>query len=117
MDTYQEFGIKAFCHRAKILLNEKKYKEFIQFVLCGIDNHTQGQVMVNAFQNCIEDDESLEVMRDYDSVLGIDPDIKVLSDIDIFPLARHADTLTSNVHLSYRFEIGDEVRMYISFTW
>ncbi|PPQ74580.1 hypothetical protein CVT25_004848 [Psilocybe cyanescens] len=105
MDEFTSYGLRAFCHKGKILLSEQKYKEFVRFMLCGIDPTNETQVIVDAFQNGIDDDKQLEVMRDYDSLLGIDPNIKVLSSIDVFPLARHADTLTSSVHLSYLFTV------------
>lgn len=99
----RSYSLAQFCETAKFLLDSDDPTSFVQFVLCGrYQNH---QVVVDAFQNCLNEHYKLQGLRDFDSLLGIYKDIPVRAPLTLFPLARKEDTLNTNVHLDYSFVI------------
>ncbi|KAF8867829.1 hypothetical protein BD779DRAFT_1685253 [Infundibulicybe gibba] len=100
----QRFSLFEFCQRAQELLApEHDRAEFIKFVLCGICNG--GQVVIDPYQDVLQDHHPIQVTRDYDSLLGFEKDIIVETDMTVTPVSRHADTLTKSIHLN--IEIPD----------
>lgn len=102
-------SVERFCRVAKGLLAADQ-AAFVRFVLCGIYNDSQ--VVVDPILSRMSGDEPLSVMRDYDSILGFDKDIKVKNFLMVYPVAKREDTLTTNVHLKHTFE-GNSVCLFI----
>jgi hypothetical protein len=102
-------SLLEFCNRAKGLLNASQ-SDFVQFVLTG--RRGGRQAYVDPILNRLTDDEELNVIRDYDSLLGIDRHLCVQRYITVYPVARKEDTLTRNLHIQYEFHTS---RVRISF--
>lgn len=99
----QSYSLAQFCETAKILLDSDDPASFVRFVLSGrYQNH---QVFVDAFQNVLDEQYQFKGLRDFDSLLGIFEDIAVRTSLTLFPLARKEDTLHTNIHLNYSFNI------------
>jgi hypothetical protein len=110
----QAYSLAEFCDGASALYDDDDdLAPFINFVLSGIaDDH---QVVLDVLRDRVtdEDHDDLEVTRDYDSVLGIDSEIRVRGEaMTIWPIARHSDTLTKNLHFKYEFENHDVRNLY-----
>ncbi|KAF8868356.1 hypothetical protein CPB84DRAFT_1857950 [Gymnopilus junonius] len=98
-------SVAQFCIHAKSILDAKDNAGFVKFVLMGI-HHTQ-QAIVDPILDHMTKYEGLSIMCDYDSLLGIDRDIRVQSNLTVYPLAKREDTLQTNIHLKYTFESPD----------
>jgi hypothetical protein len=99
----KSYSLAEFCETARLLLDSEDPASFVRFVLCGrYQNH---QVIVDPFQNSLNEQYGFQGLRDYDSLLGICKDIPVRAPLTLFPLARREDTLNTNVHLNYSFII------------
>ncbi|PPR05563.1 hypothetical protein CVT26_008757, partial [Gymnopilus dilepis] len=92
--------VGQFYKKCKDYLEQDPTK-FVKFTLCGMD--ADGPFLVDPLRECIKRSESFVVTRDYDSLLGIHDNILATSYITIHTLARNEDSLSSNVHLKYRF--------------
>lgn len=99
----QSYSLTQFCETAKGLLDSDDSTSFVRFVLCG--RYQDHQVFVDAFQNILDEHYKIQGLRDFDSLLGIYKDILVRSPLTLFPLARKEDTLHTNIHLKYSFNI------------
>jgi hypothetical protein len=99
----RSYSLAEFCEIAKVLQDSDDPVSFVKFVLCG--RYQDHQVLVDAFRNRLDEQHTLEGFRDFDSLLGICPDIPVHAPLTLFPLARKEDTLHTNVHLNYSFVI------------
>lgn len=94
-------SVADFCRRAQELRDEDDAK-FVKFVLTGKDG--QGQAVVDPILDRVKPTEEMQLTRDYDSLLGMCPDIKVHGSLTVYPLAKREDTLTRNTHFTYRFQ-------------
>ncbi|RXW12808.1 hypothetical protein EST38_g13046 [Candolleomyces aberdarensis] len=100
----RSYTLEQFCERAGQLYDDNDFQAFVQFVLCGIDDDHQASIDVVPNRLLDRDLPSVLVDRDYDSVLGIDQQIRVHNQpLVIHPVAKFDDTLKSNVHLTYSF--------------
>jgi len=90
MDTWDlephSLSVYSFCDQANDLLEEQDFTSFVHFVLTG--RHDNRQVIINSILNRIPSNEDISVMRDYDSLLGINKNIWLIS---------------KNVHIYYNF--------------
>lgn len=102
-DRTKTYSIGKFCETAKALL-DNDVAAFIRFMLCG--HHPDHQVVVDPIQDRLDDDHRLKGLRDFDSLLGVDKDIRVRSSLTLFPLAKKDDTLRTNLHLKHSFQIA-----------
>lgn len=98
----QSYSLAQFCETAKHLLDSDP-ASFVRFVLCG--RYQDHQVIVDAFRNTLDERHKIQGLRDFDSLLGIFEDIPVRTALTLFPLARKEDTLHTNIHLNYSFNI------------
>ena len=96
-------SVSDFCQRAEELRNEDHAK-FVKFVLTGKDG--QRQAVVDPIVDSVIPTERMQLTRDYDSILGMCPDIQVLGSLTVYPLAKREDTLTRNTHFNYLFDRG-----------
>lgn len=105
MDIVQTktYTVAEFCERAKTLLQSEDIVSFVRFVLCGYQQ--DHQVVIDPIQDRLEPGHKISGLRDFDSLLGIDRDICVHSSLTLFPLAKKEDTLRTNLHLDYSFQI------------
>ncbi|KAH6893875.1 hypothetical protein BKA70DRAFT_1439700 [Coprinopsis sp. MPI-PUGE-AT-0042] len=101
----RSYSLSEFCNAASQHYDEDDLVPFINFVLSGIaEDH---QVVLDVLRDRVTEDDydDLEVTRDYDSLLGIDSEIRIRHQaLTIWPIARHSDTLKSNLHFKYAFE-------------
>jgi hypothetical protein len=102
LDT-KSYSLSEFCVTAKRLLGSDNAAEFVCFVLCG--RYQDHQAIIDAYQNVLHESYTFKGLRDYDSLLGINKDIVVRTSLTLYPLARKEDTLKTNIHLDYSFNI------------
>lgn len=101
MDDRRSLSLLEFCQRAKELLSINQ-PDFVRFVLTGRD--TDGtQACIDPILNRVPQDHPLEIIRDYDSLLGISKTIRVQASITVYPVAKREDTLSKNIHIRYQF--------------
>lgn len=94
-------SLAGFCRRAIDLLRNNNDEKFVRFVLGGIDDGRQ--VVIDPILNTVGEHDQLRVRRDYDSLLGIDKNIRVRSSMIVYPVAKRENTLSANLHLTYTF--------------
>jgi uncharacterized protein (DUF1778 family) len=100
-DNLTSFSLRQFCHRAKDLLSHDQ-TGFVRFVLTGQDTDGR-QACVDPVHNRVTPDDSLRILRDYDSLLGIHTEIIINYPIGVSPVSKLDDTLSKNIHISYEF--------------
>lgn len=93
-------SVLGFCERAEGLLLADQGK-FVRFVLTGQDGNSQG--CIDPIINRTSEDDVLRASRDYDSLLGISKHIEVDQHLTVYPVARHEDTLSRNIHIKHEF--------------
>jgi len=101
----ETYSVSGFCQAAAALLNSPDPADFVRFVLTGI--YDGYQAVVDPILSRVRPTETstLQLRRDYDSILGISKNICVRStELTIYPLAKYQDSLTKNVHIVYEFE-------------
>lgn len=94
------YSLQQFCQKA-LELRETNHADFVKFVLTG--RYNGRQAVVDPIVDSIEGNQSYRLLRDYDSLLGITPDLMVHGSVTLYPLARREDTLSRNIHMSYHF--------------
>jgi hypothetical protein len=92
--------LDEFVSRAQELCGLDK-AAFSKFVLTGIYDNTQHQV--DPIKDTLEDDQGVQALRDFDSVLGIHKDVCVSSFLAMYPVSKRSDTLSRNIHIKYSF--------------
>lgn len=93
--------LQDFCITAKSLLAAGRHGDFVKMVINGIyDDH---QVVVDPVVDTVDEYESTDGARDLDSAFGISSQIRVSTQLTVYPVPKHEDTLTRDVHLKYRF--------------
>lgn len=98
--TLVPMSLHSFCESA-LELFRKDHGAFVHFVLSG--RQKEEQVNIDPILNAVTRHEGLSLLRDYDSLLGIDDHIQVQAPLTVYPVARRQDTLVSDVHLKYEF--------------
>jgi len=114
IDTHN-LNLEQFCDRALEIHREGAHDAFVQFVLNGFDYKDHDfpvQIVVDPFQDTLSPHEELNIQRDFDSVLGLATTICVDHDLTVFPISKHEDTLSKNIHLTHRFRTS---RVCLSF--
>ncbi|RXW21475.1 hypothetical protein EST38_g4370 [Candolleomyces aberdarensis] len=100
----QPYTLEEFYRKAHELYLMDRNEEFVHFVLCGTHNGHQASIDVHRDRVTAAEAPTLQISRDYDSILGIDQQICVRNrPITITPVAKYEDTLKKNVHLKYSF--------------
>jgi len=94
------YTLWEFCNKAGTLSNLPDKSEFVRFALTGIESDGR-QAAIDVLQNAAGFDDPLYVSRDYDSLLGLSPEIEVDDTLMMYPIAKRHDTLTHTVHLCY----------------
>ena len=121
MSAYDTFPLQSMsladsnqlCKRLNDNLQEE---ELIHFALSGIfkPNNEDGEIqcyqaVIDPIRNEVDQDHPLEIMRDYDSVLGLDFEILVQGPLSVYPVPADSTTLTTSVHIDYEFGSDDGV--------
>ncbi len=100
-----EYSISDFCRQARDYIYPEPDKHtFIKFVLNGL--HEGRQVVLNPLLDR-PPAADLKTVRDYDSLLGVDRQVRVHADLTLNLLGKVEDVLSSNVHIKYSW-----VRIY-----
>ena len=99
----ESHSLTQFCQTTKHLLEHDDPTSFVNFVLCS--RHQDHQVVIDPIQNRLDEEYGMSVLRDFDSLLGICKDIPIHTSLTLFPLAKKEDTLNTNIHLDYSFNI------------
>ncbi|RDB15070.1 hypothetical protein Hypma_005467 [Hypsizygus marmoreus] len=100
--TYENMTVEDFCHVANSLLTTPdQHADFAQLVLTG--RYEGSQAVIDPIANRMDDDEALSALRDYDSLLGLHPNIVVSTPVMVYPVPKKEDTLTKNIHVSSHF--------------
>ncbi|KAJ3500113.1 hypothetical protein NLJ89_g9934 [Agrocybe chaxingu] len=94
-------SVEQFCTTAKTLLEEDQ-ASFVRFALTG--QHEGRQAVIDPIQDRMTPFEPITVHRDYDSLLGIDTDIRCTANLTISFIPKKEDTLTKNIHMTHVFE-------------
>jgi hypothetical protein len=112
----ENMSVYDFVNQASYLLGEDDQAAFVRFALTG--RHEGKQAVVDAILNSLPNSEELGVTRDYDSLLGIDKDIRVTGSLTVYPVSKKEDVLCKNVHIHYDFS-STRVRCFLftSIAW
>jgi hypothetical protein len=94
-------SITDFCINTKRLLTEGRHADFVKMALCGLYNGSQ--IAVDAILDRMDDREQFEGSRDYDSLLGISEHIRIRGPLTVYPIAKHDDTLKTDLHIKHTF--------------
>ncbi|KAG5649099.1 hypothetical protein H0H81_006306, partial [Sphagnurus paluster] len=105
MATTAPMSLNGF-YSACLTLLEKSHAEFVDFALTGM--YENEQAVVDPILDSMPDEEDFEVLRDYDSLIGIDKNIGISCPLNVYPVAQLKDTLRKNIHLSYRFSCDSD---------
>lgn len=108
----QVYTLDAFSITCNELLSDQnRLGDFVRFALTGgyydpdgIDDH---QAIIDPIQNTLDDDHIIDVVRDYDSLLGLTHHIAFNSPITVYPAAKYEDTLSKNIHIKVNL-VGDD---------
>ena len=77
------------------------------FALTGRHPDRKTQAVINPLTNRMPNRASPTVRRDYDSLIGFTDDIPIISPLNVYPVSRVEDTLTSNIHIKVPFPVYD----------
>ncbi|TFK59512.1 hypothetical protein BDN72DRAFT_905777 [Pluteus cervinus] len=99
-------SILEFLTRAKELLALEDATDFVRFVLTGRTEDVQA--VLDPILNLLGPNDNFVVTRDYDSFLGFHRDIAISGPLSAHPISFTEDTLTANVHVSYKFKDSGE---------
>jgi hypothetical protein len=108
LDT-QIYTLKQFVQTAEHL-QQADGDAFVDFVITGRNTVAEPphQAVIDPLRGAgIRIDDSIEVLRDYDSALGPNPDIVVKCDIAVYPVSNPTDTLTTSIHIKYPIRRGN----------
>lgn len=101
------YTLKQFVRQAKALtIHEHQKHAFIRFLITG-EYFDQHQAVVDPIRNILENDQHVDVARDYDSVIGIADRIVVTSSIAIYPIPKPVEALSTSIHIKYPIEKGN----------
>ncbi|KAF8889789.1 hypothetical protein BD779DRAFT_1438914 [Infundibulicybe gibba] len=102
---HRTYTLLEFNALSKELLGAGRESDFIRFALTGeVDGH---QAVIDPYVNRISNRHSINLRRDYDSLIGVSSEIEIKSELYIFPLSRHEDTLKTNIHLTWPIRRGN----------
>ncbi|KAF8873543.1 hypothetical protein CPB84DRAFT_1829545 [Gymnopilus junonius] len=102
--SLRELTLSEFCATAKTLLQTSTRHDFIRFVLNGeLDGE---QVIVNPLRDHLRngDHTFIHAVRDFDSLLGIDADVRVHADLTLNVIGKNEDVLRSNIHIKHSWD-------------
>jgi len=95
-------------------LDQEEFPAFVAHALCGqgeAHNFGRYQVTLDPILNRLDEDHPISVLRDYDSLIGVSPNIRVKGALWVYAIAKHEDSLQNNIHLSHSI-VSLCVRLY-----
>lgn len=101
------FSLEQFTAAASEMYQSGNYDDSIRFVLSGEfldDDGNRRQAFVDPIRGAVDDDHPLTISRDYDSAIGISPDILVDGLIAVFAVPHPTFALKTSIHMSYAIE-------------
>lgn len=107
----QEYTVGQFLVTAVNLRNDENMDSTdatfrsLEFVLTGRHPDHQTQAVLTPLANQIPPDTELILRRDYDSLIGFTDFIPIAEPINVCPVSRHEDTLSSNIHIKVPFPL------------
>jgi len=103
----QDYSMLSFCQTAKRLLAVDQ-EAFVRFVLCG--RYEDHRVILDPLIDTVDPEDTINITRDFDSLLAIVEHLKISSDLALYPVAKKEDTLTTDVHFTHQF-VSSQVRL------
>jgi len=108
----QVYTLDAFSITCNELLSDQnRLGDFVRFALTGGNYDPDGinthQAVIDPIQNILDDNHLVDVVRDYDSLLGLTRHIAFNSAITVYPAAKFEDTLSKNIHIKVNL-VGDD---------
>ncbi|KAG7098026.1 hypothetical protein E1B28_000002 [Marasmius oreades] len=97
----KSYTLCQFNDEAQRLLQMEDYPEFQKFVLTGESKYTSTQALVDIQPNILPPDHSLDVKRDFDSLIGITPKIAIANSLSIYAVPNPSEVLTTSIHLAH----------------
>lgn len=97
-------SLAEFNEACNFYLGQNNFPGFISHALCGQgDSLDRGryQVTIDPILNRLDEDHPISILRDYDSLIGVSPHIRVKGALRIYAIAKHEDALQNNIHLSH----------------
>ncbi|KAG6815392.1 hypothetical protein H0H87_002313 [Tephrocybe sp. NHM501043] len=105
-------SLEEFIEKATTLDDAGDTEGYIHFVLSGvyadddydidgINDYPTKQAFVDPTQNVVQPDTQLDIMRDYDSLLGITKDFKTLGEVSMFTIPHPTFALRTSVHIEW----------------
>ncbi|THU76659.1 hypothetical protein K435DRAFT_878887 [Dendrothele bispora CBS 962.96] len=94
----KSYTIREFIEKAREC-DEVGDGSFFDFVLSGALPSEKHQAVVDVTTNALSDSHPIDVLRDYDSAIGVSLDILTTSPLTVYPSAIPFKTLTSSVHI------------------
>jgi len=85
-------------------LTEEDFPSFVTHALCGQGEdaeYGQYQVALDPILNRLDENHPISVLRDYDSLIGVSPHIRVNGPLWVYAISKHEDSLQNNIHLSH----------------
>jgi hypothetical protein len=79
---------------------------FLKFVLTG-DVLGDHQAVVDPFRNSMEPGHGIEVLRDYDSIIGVSDHVVATCILELNPVSNQTDSLTKSIHLEHEIMDGE----------
>ncbi|KAG6815923.1 hypothetical protein H0H87_010148 [Tephrocybe sp. NHM501043] len=101
---FENHSLREFIERAlSLYYPDLDNSDFIRLVLTGEyeDMESKKLAFVDPIQNLVSPDASLNIQRDYDSLLGISDDILVTGDMSVFAVPHANFALKSSIHIKY----------------
>lgn len=112
-----EYSLEAFVQKAISLYDDDDRSDFIHFVLSGSyhSDNERAQASINPILNQIQEEEAatLTALRDYDSLIGLCPTLRIERQLHVYPLANPADTLKDSIHINYTIPIENVSSIYL----
>jgi hypothetical protein len=106
----QTYSLREFNLSARYLIDEEHSgrEDLPKFVLSG-EVPGDHQVVIDPLRNFLSPDHQLNIMRDYDSIIGITDEIAVKCQLYLTPVSNATDALTTSIHLKHDIHDGGQV--------
>jgi hypothetical protein len=104
-DNIRSTTLRQFCRRAKDLLSLDS-TDFVRYVLTGKDTDGR-QACIDPIRNRVTHEDSLNFIRDYDSLLGFSGHVRLETSLDVYPVPKNEDTLSHTIHIRHRFTVAN----------
>lgn len=104
----QSYSLAQFVQAARALYDDDPVA-FRLFVLTGEAPGMETQAYVDATLNALQIDHPVQMVRDFDSLIGITKNIAVDCMISVYPIPNPSEVLSTSIHLNYPI-VSQDVR-------